>query len=479
MNRPLIKVLVVDDDEDDFFITKEIFEEIPVKNISIEWAPNFEKGLQSYVKGLHDIYFVDYLLGAQTGLDFLLATRQVHVKNPVIMITGNGDQQVDKMAMAYGASDYLVKSELDAENLERAMRYALGRFVSSKQLADSEAKYRNVFEKSKDMIFIADAKGTFVDCNSSSVNILGYEREELLGRKIYDLFEDDAEKEVFKNLISNKSDVLDYERVLISKNGQKKVCLISTSVQQDSADTTVIQGVIHDMTKRRKTENDLATAEKLAVTGRIVRMIGHEIRNPLTNINLSLEQVESELKGQTDLGMYFDIIRRNSERINTLITELLNSSKPAQLNVGKVSINKVVKDALDLVRDRIVLKKVKLTTKYSDDICDISIDVEKIKVALLNILVNAVEAVEDDKGELEVSTRGDGDFCIIEIEDNGCGIPADKIDHIFDPFFSGKPKGTGLGLSTTHNIIRSHHGSIDVNSVPGKGTGFIIKFNFN
>lgn len=479
MNRPLIRVLVVDDDEDDFFITKEIFDEIPVHNLTVEWAPTFQIGLDSYVNEKHDIYFVDYLLGAKSGIDFLIAARESGIKNPIIMITGKGDHKVDKSAMEFGAADYLVKSELDAEKLERTMRYVLDRFITNKKLAESETKYRSIFEKSRDLIFIADDSGKFIDTNDSAVKTLGYSRTELKGKYIYDFFENEYEKNNFREMISLKTEIVDFERTLISKEGHKKVCLISLIFQSDLENKITIQGVFHDITKRRKAENDLATAEKLAVTGRVVRMIGHEIRNPLTNINLSLEQMESEMENKEHYEIYLDIIKRNSDRINTLITELLNSSKPAQLSMGTVSINTITQEAIALIQDRIVLHGVELVTKLSDDICDIIIDAEKIKIAILNILVNAVEAMESGNGKLEVVTRGEGDWCIIEIIDNGTGIPAEKIDYIFDPFFSGKPKGTGLGLSTTHNIIRTHNGIIDVTSEPRKGTKFTVKLKFN
>ncbi len=479
MNRPLIRVLIVDDDEDDFFITKEIFDEMPVNNLVVEWAKNYQSGIDSYINEKHDIYFVDYLLGAKTGIDFLIAAKASGVKNPIIMITGKGDHNVDKRAMEYGAADYLVKSELEAEKLERTMRYAFDRFISNQKLAESESKYRSIFEKSRDMIFIADQSGKFLDTNDSSVRIIGYNKNELNGKFIYDFFDKEADKNLFRELISNKTDAVDIEKVLIAKEGQKRVCLISMSFQTTIENNINIHGVIHDITKRRKAENDLATAEKLAVTGRVVRMIGHEIRNPLTNINLSIEQLESEIEVKDEFDIYFDIIKRNSERINSLITELLNSSKPAQLVMGSISINTITQEAIKLVQDRIILHGVELVTKFSVDICDINIDAEKIKIAILNILVNAVEAMEEGEGKLEVTTRGEGDWCVIEISDNGSGIPADKIDSIFDPFFSGKPKGTGLGLSTTHNIIRSHNGMIDVNSEPGKGTRFTVKLKFN
>lgn len=189
---------------------------------------------------------------------------------------------------------------------------------------------------------------------------------------------------------------------------EKKICLISAVVQSDLENNLLIQGVIHDITKRRKAESDLVTTEKLAVTDRVVRMIGHEVRNPLTNINLALEQIESEMEETEDLSIYFDIIKRNSERINSLITKLLNSSKPAQLNTMKISLNKIAKDALELIKDRILLKDVELITNFSNDICDITVDAEKVGIALLNIFVNAVEAMEDGKGILKVTTWVEG-----------------------------------------------------------------------
>ncbi|MBL0341375.1 MAG: PAS domain S-box protein [Bacteroidetes bacterium] len=297
MNRPLVRVLIVDDDEDDFFITKELFEEIPVHNLSVEWAPTFQKGIESYKNEKHDIYFVDYLLGAKSGIDFLMEAKDSGIKSPIIMLTGKGDQQVDKQAMIHGAADYLIKGELDAEKLERTLRYVLERSIASRKLEESESKYRSIFEKSRDMIFIADASGKFMDTNESAHRIFGYSREELVGNYIYDLFENEKDKLLFADMIAQKIEVADYEKVLYSKSGIKRNCLIATIFQTDADGNEIIYGVIHDITKRRKAENDLATAEKLAVTGRVVRMIGHEIRNPLTNINLSLEQIESEVKG--------------------------------------------------------------------------------------------------------------------------------------------------------------------------------------
>lgn len=476
MNARKIRILLIDDDEDDFFLTKELFDEMPGFNAIVEWSPTLEGGIQSLKDRAHEVYFVDYLLGIQTGIDFLRSAWQLGNTNPIIMLTGKGDHHIDKMAMELGASDYLVKSELDVEKLERALRYAVDRYEARKQLEESEIKYRNIFERTRDMIFITDVSGTVIDSNDSALRVLGYTREEITGKKLQDLIQDDASRKIFNDKIKSKSELHDFEQVFISKSGKRKICLLTLSFQGDEFNPTFL-GVMHDITKRRKAEQDLITTEKLAVTGRIVRMIAHEIRNPLTNVNLSLEQLEAEMPPNPDYKIYFEIIKRNSDRISSLITELLNSSKPAQLTISKSSINTLINETLALVNDRIILRDVKVVTNFSDDICEISVDAGKLKIAFLNILINAIEAMDEASGVLTITTKVEDGCCVIEIEDNGKGIPEEDLGRIFDPFFSGKAKGTGLGLSTTHNIIRTHNGSIEVTSSIGTGAKFVIKLN--
>ena len=470
-----IRILLIDDDEEDFFLTKELFDEMPGFNAQVDWTPDIDKGIESLRERAHEVYFVDYLLGHETGIEFLRSAWQLGNTSPIIMLTGKGDRHIDKMAMELGASDYLVKSELDVEKLERTLRYAVERYEARLKLERSEAKYRSIFERTRDMLFIANEDGTFVDSNDSVMRILEYTPDEIKGLKIQDLTADVQSRKIIDGLLGAKNEVHDIEHNFISKRGISKICQLSFSFQSNDNGHPTVFGVIHDITKRRKIEQDLATSEKLAVTGKIVRMIAHEIRNPLTNINLSLEQMEAELPVELDMKMYVDIIKRNSDRIGSLITELLNSSKPAQLTVSKYSINKLIKETISLVNDRLILRNVKVNATYSPDICDITVDAGKLKIAFLNIIINAIEAMDESDGELNIATKMEDPFCVIEIEDNGHGIPQEDIGRIFDPFFSGKPKGTGLGLSTTHNIIRTHDGLIDVSSSPGKGTKFTVK----
>jgi signal transduction histidine kinase len=220
-------------------------------------------------------------------------------------------------------------------------------------------------------------------------------------------------------------------------------------------------------------------SEKFAATGRIARTIAHEVRNPLTNIGLAVAQIKSDMPaGEENNNMLFDMVERNSKRINQLISELLSATRFAELSYVSVSINDLLDEALEMAKDRIELNKIKVEKKYSNDICNISVDSEKVKIAFLNLIVNAIEAMEPNNGILQIQTKGEQDKCVVEITDNGHGIPEGELNNLFEPYFTTKPNGNGLGLTNTHNIILNHKGSIFVTSKSGQGTTFVIKFYF-
>jgi signal transduction histidine kinase len=222
---------------------------------------------------------------------------------------------------------------------------------------------------------------------------------------------------------------------------------------------------------------ELKSIEKFASTGRIARTIAHEVRNPLTNISLASEQLK-EMTGQNEEALMFhEMISRNSNRINQLVSELLNSTRFAQLEYSQSNINQVLDEALELAKDRIDLNNIKVEKYYEKDLCDIYVDKEKIRLAFLNLIVNAIEAMEKGSGVLQLRTRKYDDKCIIEITDNGKGMDTETLGKLFEPYFTSKSKGNGLGLTNTQNIILNHRGAINVRSSVGKGTSFIVTLN--
>lgn len=225
----------------------------------------------------------------------------------------------------------------------------------------------------------------------------------------------------------------------------------------------------------KKATELLIKAEKLTLTGRMARTLAHEVRNPLTNINLSAEQLHSEfLPGNESGKNYIGIIERNTKRISDLITEMLNISRPSELKLSPHTIYALVDDSLARAKDRLELNNIRVEKIYKDNIQPLMLDAEKIRIAFLNIIINAVEAMEPGKGILKIYITMYRNFCEVIFEDNGKGISQDILHKIFEPFYSEKTSGTGLGLPSAKNIIESHGGIIEVESLEGKGSRFII-----
>lgn len=236
-----------------------------------------------------------------------------------------------------------------------------------------------------------------------------------------------------------------------------------------------LQDRIEELDKVNKELIQMRSVEKLAASGRIARSIAHEVRNPLTNINLAVEQLQVDLQGYAMSGDLLGMIGRNSDRINLLITDLLNSTKFTDLRYQRIGLHQLLDEMLDQAKDRISLNNISVIKVYTEEPCEISVDVKRMKIALLNIVVNALEAMEAGKGVLEIRTTTGNHKCMVYIKDNGCGIDEDSLSNVFEPYFTSKPNGTGLGLTNTQNIVLNHNGIISLESARGAGTTFTIQ----
>ena len=232
---------------------------------------------------------------------------------------------------------------------------------------------------------------------------------------------------------------------------------------------------IHELNEANIELKQMRSLEKFAATGRIARTIAHEVRNPLTNINLATSQLKTDIQSPDENMLYlFGIIDRNSNRINKLISDLLHSTKFTELRFTTAAVNDILDESLAMAKDRIELNQVVIQRNYTTK-CKLNIDTEKIKIPFLNIIINAIEAMEPGKGILKITTKEEGGKCIIIITDNGKGMDAEELSKVFEPYYTNKPKGHGLGLTNTQNIILNHQGTIIVESETGRGTSFIIK----
>jgi PAS domain S-box-containing protein len=471
-----IRILIVDDDEDDFLLTADHLKGIKGVQFNTDWAPSYRKGLERMMECTHDVYIIDYYLGAHTGLELIRETIKAQCDGPMILLTGVNNPEVDEAAAELGAFDYLVKNSLTTDRLQRSIRYSLAQSAMIKAVKENEAKFRTVFEKSRDMVFITDASGQLMSVSNSAATLTGFEIQELLRMTIYDLFADNVKAKNVQYILGDTGEISDCQFELLTQNKEKRICTIYATMQPDRYGKKYCQGVLHDLTAKIRERRATVLSEKMEATGRLMRMLAHEVRNPLTNIGLAVEGFAGELPSGSDQQEYVEIIKRNAQRIDNLITQLLDSSRPTELKPEPVSLRTVLEQTLEEAHDRLALKKIKVLTHFSAGNDTVILDIGKIKIAFTNIVVNAIEAMPEETGVLQMNSKRVGQQLIVSISDNGSGISPDHLNRLFEPYFTSKPGGMGLGLAAVLNIVQSHGGSVDVESVQGSGTTFYLTF---
>lgn len=235
--------------------------------------------------------------------------------------------------------------------------------------------------------------------------------------------------------------------------------------------------LLRNVQEQKKTQQALLHAEKLSIKGEIARTLAHELRNPLASIGISADILtkKTEKTDQKDLSNYISIIKRSTSRLNSLVTDLLTSSNYSPPILKKCCLASTMNEVLDQAQDRIYLAGIKVLKHYKGHYYILA-DREKLKIALLNIVVNASEAMTPNEGVLDVTIRKMNGRFKLTISDNGCGMEQNQIERLFDSFYSNKSGGMGIGLSSVKNILQDHQATVEVDSEPEKGTTFVLTF---
>ncbi|MAC93991.1 MAG: hybrid sensor histidine kinase/response regulator [Flavobacteriales bacterium] len=469
----IMRVLLIDESKEEETRFKNYFKSVSGIRFEVDWENNEKQALQHLLNDEYDLYLIEEDFNNR-GIDLLRTARSQGVDKAIIILTEKESHALDLTAMSEGADDYISKEKLSEGGIERSIRYSYERYKSRMRIAQREARYKNLFEKSIDAIVIIDKSLNILEANLAMKKLFKPKDSSLKGKPIKSFFADQSVYEEFADKIFKQGLLKKFNVQLKSEDNQRLYCEITSSVLFNvEHEISGYQLIINDLTKERKTEQRIMRAEKLGMTGRIARSIAHEVRNPLTNINLAIDQLKEECKKDDSAEMYLDLIGRNSERINNLITELLDSAKPSALKIELNSLSKLIDESLELAGDRLQLKGVELFREKKEELTA-PIDYNYLKTAILNIIINAIEAMPESNGRLKIREYSSLDEVHIEISDNGVGIDEETLKQLFDPFFTGKQKGMGLGLTSTQNIIQQHGGNIDVESEVGFGTTFTI-----
>jgi two-component system sensor histidine kinase HydH len=232
--------------------------------------------------------------------------------------------------------------------------------------------------------------------------------------------------------------------------------------------------IIRDLGEIRRLQDEIRRKEKLAAIGGLAAGVAHEIRNPLSSIKGIATYFKNKFDESSDDEEMAGVMIEEVERLNRVISELLEFARPTELKLKTTDVNSLIEHSVRLIEKEASDKNIDIKLELYQQPLSAQIDSDRFSQCLLNLYLNALQAMEKG-GQLSINDSLTHDsFIVIEIKDTGSGIKAENLNKIFDPYYTTKTKGTGLGLAIVHKIVEAHNGSIKVRSVSGKGTSFII-----
>ena len=231
--------------------------------------------------------------------------------------------------------------------------------------------------------------------------------------------------------------------------------------------------------RARRSERRARQAEHLAEVGTLTGGLAHEIRNPLSTLNLNLQLMREDLDrpgAGTDPRILrkLDVLEQEARRLQGILDDFLKFAGQYELRPEVRPVNPVVEEVVSFYGERLQRANIQVRTSFAEGLPPCALDADRIKQALSNLILNAEAAMMPGGGELLLSTEGDRRAVRIHVTDTGAGIPQEDLDKIFAPYYSTRPGGTGLGLPTVRRIVQEHQGTLEVHSEPGRGTRFTI-----
>ena len=350
--------------------------------------------------------------------------------------------------------------------------------IRTAELKESEQRYKILVEEINDGFFVIHEE-VLVFVNPATGLMHGYKPSKMIGQKFHNFVDPGHRKKVmeayYRSLTTREPlPILEYMR--ITRTGQCYPTEIFSKATEWDGKLSVI-GICRDITDRVHLEQKIRASERMADIGRITTSLSHEIRNPLSAVMMNLQILikNPKLKGNDQKRV--DISVREVKRLEKILQELLDFAKPIRLNVKRESLNELLLSSLELLEMKIVSENITLKADLAPDIPFINIDGQLLTQAVLNLLINAVDASTAGKQILLRSryVKDHGEKVLITVSDEGPGISENIISEIYKPFFTTKVKGTGLGLNNVKRIAEAHRGRIEVQNILPHGACFTLQ----
>lgn len=369
-------------------------------------------------------------------------------------------------------------------NEEKCSYVVVSRDVTEKHYAEiklqlNEKKHRMILEHSNDLICMMNDERTSVYASPSYKEVLGYEQSEVIGKDILTFIHpEDYEKcqQAIQTLMETKQSITTVYRKVHASGHSVILEAKGMAVSEGDGQVTHFVFISRDITEKVQLEQYRENIDKLAIIGDVAAGFAHEIRNPLTSIKGFLKLLTK--KDAEDDVMYHQIIEGELAKIEEVINGFISLAKPEAGEVAEVSLLKLIKNAINVLTPQAASKNIRINISSQLKSIVICCQKNQMKQVFINILKNAVEAIEEN-GQIDVILEENNNVVSIEIHDNGIGIEEDRLERIGVPFYTNKEKGIGLGMTVSNKIITEHDGSLRIESRPGEGTKVSIRLPKN
>lgn len=386
---------------------------------------------------------------------------------------------------------------IELERLRQAFSRFFDRFTASRaRQEEAEGTLGSVLGHAADAILVLDQDHRILSWNRGAQETFGFSSEDIVGASYARLVPEGLEEKELQRDLEPGSTVKDLRTRRLRGDGQVlDVSLTRSRIPSPGGGEDRFVEILRDISAKRRLEEDLLRTEKMAAVGKISSKVVHEIRNPLASINLNVDLLSDSLEhpaaGDPDpeAREMLRTIKREIRRLSQITEEYLQFSRLPRAAFREERVNDILVELSDFVRPSIARKGVRLVLNLDETDPEAVCDATLVRQALLNLLRNSMDAIEEGKGQVHMRTRalrydaqtgqpsetGLGlEGLEIVVEDNGRGIEKDQLDRIFEPFYTTKKDGTGLGLALVRRAVEEHSGRVHCVSVPGKGTTFRV-----
>jgi len=353
----------------------------------------------------------------------------------------------------------------------------------TQELEDVKNFTESIIQSIGSGIIIAEMNDTITYINRAGERMLGYPKEELIG-KPFDIFGLREKQSVIPSFLNNPDDLDTRKEGWMRKKDHTEFPVGFTinnhlSIRGEKIGKIV---VFRDLTNVYKIQEEILRMDRLVSLGKLASGIAHELRNPLAGIKTTAQALGEEMSGDDSRREYLLRITKEIDRLNDLLKTFFSFAKPQNLNLVHCHIKDIINEIIPFLIKEIADKGIRFIETYHSQLPKVKVDKTQMHQVFLNLFLNAIQAMPNG-GELKIeaspilSNSLEGfkkNFIKVVISDTGRGIPPHIVHKIFDPFFTTKPRGIGLGLSITYQIIKKHGGTIKVESQWEKGTSFVI-----